>query len=231
MSDFVAECRREWKRLRVPDAVADEMAAELSADLSEAAAEGVSPEEVLGASANDPRSFAASWAVERGVIESPAPKSRPRARSLLLAVMALLSAAAIAAGVAAILAAPAASTSQPDLGLVRSPDGTQWRTDGLGPGVDASSFIPRRGSKIIRHVTYLDPTPGSRGVQDAATGRIGVQTVDLTPVLSAANNPPPRWPRDTGSHAIAWALLIAGVVGVLVTAPFWWRITRRQSYA
>ena len=36
------ECRREWKRLRVPDAIANEMAADLAADLAEAEAEGAS---------------------------------------------------------------------------------------------------------------------------------------------------------------------------------------------
>jgi len=45
---FVDDCRREWKRLRVSDAVANEMAAELTADLEEAASEGASPEDVLG---------------------------------------------------------------------------------------------------------------------------------------------------------------------------------------
>ena len=43
MNDFVEECRREWRRLRVPKHLADEMAAELAADLEEAA-----PEDVLG---------------------------------------------------------------------------------------------------------------------------------------------------------------------------------------
>jgi hypothetical protein len=70
MSDFVAECRREWKRLRVPDPVADEMAGELAADLQEAEAEGASAEEVLG-SASDPRSFATAWAAARGLIQRP----------------------------------------------------------------------------------------------------------------------------------------------------------------
>src|SRR5438128_11349072 len=67
VKDFVEECRREWKRLRVPDPVANEMAADLAADLEEAEAEGVSPEELLGSGASDPRSFAASWAAARGV--------------------------------------------------------------------------------------------------------------------------------------------------------------------
>jgi hypothetical protein len=60
VSHFINECRREWKRLRVPDPVADEMAADLAVDLQEAEAEGVTPEEVLGSGASDPRSFAAS---------------------------------------------------------------------------------------------------------------------------------------------------------------------------
>jgi hypothetical protein len=69
VSEFVEECRKEWKRLRVPDAVANEMAADLAADLKEAEADGVSAEEVLGVGAFDPRAFAASWAAERGVIQ------------------------------------------------------------------------------------------------------------------------------------------------------------------
>jgi hypothetical protein len=69
VNEFVEECRREWKRLRVPDPVANEMAADLEADLKEAEAEGASAEEVLGSGAFDPRSFAASWAAERGVAE------------------------------------------------------------------------------------------------------------------------------------------------------------------
>jgi len=63
--EFVEECRQEWKRLRVPDPVANEMAADLEADLKEAEAEGASAEEVLGSGAFDPRSFAASWAAAR----------------------------------------------------------------------------------------------------------------------------------------------------------------------
>jgi hypothetical protein len=68
VSKFVQECRHEWKRLGVPDAVANEMAADLEADLAEAEAEGASAEDVLGSAVFDARSFAASWAAERGVI-------------------------------------------------------------------------------------------------------------------------------------------------------------------
>jgi hypothetical protein len=88
VNDFVEECRREWRRLRVPDRVANEMAADLKADLDEAEAEGASPEAVLGSEAFDPRSFAASWAAERGVVgPPPARVDRLPRRSRLLAAI------------------------------------------------------------------------------------------------------------------------------------------------
>ena len=62
---------REWRRLGVPDPLAEEMAADLAADIKEAEAEGMPAEEYLGSSFFDPRSFAASWAGERGVIPAP----------------------------------------------------------------------------------------------------------------------------------------------------------------
>jgi hypothetical protein len=67
MIEFVEECRREWKRLGVPDPIANEMAIDLTADIEEAEAEGGSAEDVLGNSVFDPRRFAASWASARGV--------------------------------------------------------------------------------------------------------------------------------------------------------------------
>jgi len=98
VSEFIEECRREWKRLRVPDPIADEMAADLAADLEEAEADGASAEEVLGSGASDPRAFAASWATERGVVQ-PRFRDKIRRRPLLLGAAALLVALA-AAGVA-----------------------------------------------------------------------------------------------------------------------------------
>ena len=71
MNEFVRECRKEWTRLRVPDAVANEMAADLEADLNEVVGEGGSAEELLGTDAFDPRSFARSWAESRGVVPPP----------------------------------------------------------------------------------------------------------------------------------------------------------------
>jgi hypothetical protein len=80
MNPFVEECRREWKRLGVPDAVANEMAADLQVDLAEAEADGTSAEEVLGTGVFDAPAFAAGWAAERGVIPSPPPSGPTRTR-------------------------------------------------------------------------------------------------------------------------------------------------------
>ena len=114
MSEFVAQCRREWRRLGVAGPLAEEMAADLTSDLEEAEAEGVSAEEYLGASASDPRSFAASWASERGII--PAPPSREQGRRRPLALVAFTAFAAITVIVAALLLA----TGEPKLSLART---------------------------------------------------------------------------------------------------------------
>lgn len=73
MSTFVDACRKEWDRIGVSGAVANEMAADLEADLAEAEADGVAPEEVLGNGFFDPAAFAASWASARGVVGSRPP--------------------------------------------------------------------------------------------------------------------------------------------------------------
>jgi hypothetical protein len=88
---FVDECRREWRRLRVPDELADELAAELEADLAEAG----SIEELLGEAAADPSLFAREWATERGL----ARKTRGR-RSFVPALLATVALAATIAGAA-----------------------------------------------------------------------------------------------------------------------------------
>jgi hypothetical protein len=77
--EFIEECRREWKRLGVPDAISNEMAADLTADIEEAQAEGGSAADVLGDSLFDPRSFAAAWAGARGVTapSNPGPVGSP----------------------------------------------------------------------------------------------------------------------------------------------------------
>ena len=61
----------EWRRLGVPDPIANEMAADLTADIEEAVAEGGLAEDVVGESVFDPRRFAAAWAGARGVTNPP----------------------------------------------------------------------------------------------------------------------------------------------------------------
>lgn len=89
MTAFVEECRQEWKRLGVPDLLAEEMATELESDLAEAWADGVAAAEILGES--DPRRFAASWASERGLVsERPQPGKSRRRLWIVLAVVLVL---------------------------------------------------------------------------------------------------------------------------------------------
>lgn len=81
---YVEECRQEWKRLGVPELLAEEMATELESDLAEAEADGVSATEILGES--DPRRFAATWARERGLVSDPAPRKSRKGLWIGLAV-------------------------------------------------------------------------------------------------------------------------------------------------
>lgn len=110
MSEFVEQCRQEWRRLGVPDPLADEMAADLASDLEDAQAEGVSAEEYLGSNDPDPRSFASSWASERGIIPTP---HRPAGTGKPRALVAFTALAAIVVIVAALLLA----TGEPKVAL------------------------------------------------------------------------------------------------------------------
>ena len=114
MSDFVEQCRSEWKRLAVPDPLAEEMAADLASDLRDAEAEGVSAEEYLGSSVFDPRSFAASWAAERGVIPVPPSRGNARRRPLIFVVFTAL------AGIALVVTALLLLTGKPTVSVVAS---------------------------------------------------------------------------------------------------------------
>ena len=101
MSEFIEECRREWRRLGVPDPIANEMAADLTADLDEAEAEGGSPEDVLGNSAFDPQRFAAAWATARGVTGPSTPhRLPPWRRPVAIALTALFGVLTVIAGLA-----------------------------------------------------------------------------------------------------------------------------------
>jgi hypothetical protein len=111
MSEFVEQCRREWRRLGVADPLAEEMAADLTSDLDEAEAEGVSADDYLGASASDPHSFAASWASARGIIPTPPGPGQGRRRPPTLVAFTAL--AAITLIVATLLLA----TGEPKVAL------------------------------------------------------------------------------------------------------------------
>jgi hypothetical protein len=128
VNEFVEKCRTEWKRLGVPDPVADEMAAELTADLEEAKADGTSADEVLGAGALDPPAFAAAWATERGVTRRPlVSSSGGLARRSLVPVAIAVFALSAFVGAALVIFSP--SSSEP---LVLAPppsDGASVRVD------------------------------------------------------------------------------------------------------
>ncbi len=146
MSDFVEQCRGEWRRLGVPDPLAEEMAADLASDLREAEAEGVSAEELLGSSAFDPRSFAATWADERGII--PARPSRGNGSRRPLVLVAFTALAAIAVIVAGLLLL----TGRPTVAVATS--GTKRPQLPLPP---AGSFFPPGSSRQVLHANTSAP--------------------------------------------------------------------------
>jgi hypothetical protein len=111
MSGFVDDCRKEWSRLGVPEAEANEMAADLEADLAEAKAEGVSPEEVLGNGYFDPRAFAASWAASRGFVRQTPARGTIQLRTLALTLGAVVAAAFVALGLAFLFGTPVVNRS------------------------------------------------------------------------------------------------------------------------
>jgi hypothetical protein len=156
VNQFVEECRREWKRLRVPDLVADEMAADLAADLKEAEAEGASPEEVLGSGASDPRSLAASWAAERAVIPPPSLTARLRRRSLIYAAIAALAIIAAIGAALVLFASPSAS----------APAGAIW--------VAAPPPHPTNARSVKREAVVLAKANGSVVVTFPPTQAAGV---------------------------------------------------------
>jgi hypothetical protein len=111
MKGFVEECRLEWRRLGVPDLLADEMAADLEADLAEAETDGVAAAEFLGES--DPRRFAATWARERGLVSEIPPKQKTRKRLWIgLAVGLVCLGFLLGIGGVAVFAKPTLSTSR-----------------------------------------------------------------------------------------------------------------------
>lgn len=149
MSDFVERCRQEWKRLGVPDPLAEEMAVDLAADLGEAEADGVSADEFLGSSAFDPRSFAASWAAERGIIPVPAGRGDARRRPLVL--VAFTAVAAIAVIVAALLLV----TGQPKVAVRTTPPHLATPPAAVPPGSGGLVLHPTSASTPVEWILLL----------------------------------------------------------------------------
>jgi hypothetical protein len=146
MSDFIEQCRQEWRRLGVPDPLAEEMAADLASDLREAEAEGVSAHELLGSSLFDPRAFAASWAAERGIIPVPPSRGNARRRPLVLAAFTAL------AAIALIVAALLLLTGQPKVAVVAS-----RATPPHLPTPPAASSVPPGPSRLVLHTSASTP--------------------------------------------------------------------------
>ena len=189
MSDFVEECRREWKRLGVPDAVANEMAADVAADLAEAEAEGASAEDVLGAEAFDPRSFAAAWAFSRGVAERPSPDEREPRSWLARAAVAAFALIAIAGGVLAVVDSSSASETRDGL----PPANVRlWASDGTpiiriqAPLHDSDALFVLPAPEDSTRVVSLPLPPNLRvRATDMAADDPGLDTRTLGYVLLA----------------------------------------------
>ena len=213
MDSFVKKCRREWKRLRVPDAVANEMAADLEADLKEAEAEGASPEDVLGTAVFDPRAFAASWAAERGVI--PAPESKPRLNGRTPFVVAGVTLAIIAAlGAGMVIASRVGSNRLEAIAAA-------------GPAIHVQVPLPcaRLGPEKLPPVTQ--PCEGQRP-----------GSVFIRPWQGAATIvKPPEVVRVIGADVVGtsrlatlgWMLIIVGAVGLILLSVLSWFLGRRRS--
>jgi hypothetical protein len=176
VSDFVEECRREWKRLRVPPTTADEMAADLAADLEDAEADGAAPEELLGDGAEDPRAFAHAWARERGLIR-PSRFAWLRGRRVLLvgAGLAGLLIAGVLLGVVLDSSHPRAVPRSTTRYVTArySVVGTALRGVRLAPGNEQLPPFPSRA------LTVLHRTPTSIMVTFANSGQRSVRTVAL----------------------------------------------------
>ena len=201
MNQFVEECRREWKRLRVPDLVADEMAADLAADLEEAESEGISAEELLGSGASDARSFAASWAAERGVLPPPRWTATLRARSLVLTAIAALTVIAAIGAALVLLASPDAS---PTAAIAVPPEFAAARAPAT---ITAIRVPPPPIFADPRAPLAVWIKPDGRGVVLAQANGSGVEL-----------------------NQVGSILLIVGIAGIILSLLLWlWSFRRRPG--
>jgi hypothetical protein len=205
VNEFIEECRREWKRLGVPDPVANEMAADLAADLQQAEDEGASAEEVLGTGAFDPRSFASAWATERGVVKRPAPSGYRLARRSRLpaAAIAMFALVAIVGAVLMI----GASSGQVRLAL-----------PALGPHVDV---VPHRVRVEVPAQRRVVPPPL----------RVVPERLQVVPRRVEVLPPSLRMPAarivavdirgsGTDTRRLGAVLLIVGLAGIVLAMAF-----------
>ena len=192
MNELVEECRREWKRLGVPDPVADEMAAELEADLDEAEEEGASAEEVLGSGAFDPRAFAAAWAAERGVDQGTVPNGRGLGRrSRIVAAIGAFVLIAVVGGVLVVVGGSDAETYSRSSLAALSPDGRQavvWVAAPLPGELSIAVDAP---------LPIRLPAPAPR-----------IVSVDVDD-------------SGVDARTLGWVLLAVGLAGVAQLAIFW----------
>jgi len=190
VNEFVEECRREWKRLGVPDPVAGEMAADLEADLEEAEAEGVSAEEVLGSGAFNPRSFARAWAVERGVVRRlPPNRHLLEQTSRIVAATGVFALMAVIGGVLVIVAA---SSSPTRLALIAPVD--------LSASADP-------GPTVIRLAA-----PPSGALDVTVDGQFLRLPLPLSPSQVAAVDSDAS---GVDTRTVGWVLLTVGLAGVV----------------
>jgi hypothetical protein len=213
VNQLIEECRREWKRLRVPGPVADEMAADLAADLEEAESEGVSAEEVLGSGATDARSFAASWAAERGVIPPPRLTARLRRRSLVLTAIAAL---ALSAAIGAALVIFASSDVSARTAAIRlSPPSAYPMAVSLDKGGPAVRAALAAASAHAQAQLLLSLR------QDGLLRANG----DILLRLPQAHGP------GVEIHTVGSILLIAGIAGVILSVLFlFWSSRARPGH-
>jgi hypothetical protein len=192
VSEFVDECRSEWKRLGVEDHLADEMAAELSADLDEAESEGASAADLLGSSASDPQAFAASWALERGLIHPRATRRAFRSRQLALAVLVTVGFLVVISGAAAILASETGQRGAAPFTISRTHGGDIWVVDA------ASQQQITVTPKLTRFTPISVGPPPTQPGDDIdpiawallAVGVIGIISASLLWTASRRNRPP-----------------------------------------
>jgi hypothetical protein len=194
VSQFVEECRREWKRLRVPSTIADEMANDLAADLEEAEADGATAEDVLGSGASDPRAFAAAWASERGIARTPW-SDRLRKRWLLFLVAPVLLFLLVVAGGA--LALVSFSESSAPRAVTRVSPTQVVVGHIIGTGIFGAKVTPPNVALVEGRPTFLSRPPRSLTITFGNAGARAVAIVHLTVQVGSHTY------RLTASHLVA----------------------------